>query len=267
MILKMNQNQKIYSSIDYAAYYGNLDEVKRLHHNGESCTTQAMNWAASNGYLRVVEWLHDNRDEGCTTLAMDGAASNGHLDVVEFLHDNRYEGCTYYGYSRTAENGDLNMIKLLNKYRSEENIKKAMEMAASEGTTNIVEWLFENGCEGYSVEKYKKYIKDLYWTAIFWTKMNITRKCPKYKDVFEYLDQIKIKYRLDTNQAIEKAVLEGNIYEVEWLFENEFNGYRSTDYMKDLCRRIRSWATRPSRHSDVLYYVDQIEYKYNKYTI
>jgi hypothetical protein len=47
-----------------------------------------MDWAAENGHLQVVEWLHENRTEGCTTNAMDSATHNGHLHVVEWLHEN-----------------------------------------------------------------------------------------------------------------------------------------------------------------------------------
>ena len=53
-----------------------------------------MVWAASNGYLDVVKWLHENRTEGCTTHAMDLAADNGQLDVIKWLHENCTEGCT-----------------------------------------------------------------------------------------------------------------------------------------------------------------------------
>ena len=48
----------------------------------------AMNWAAENGHLPVVQWLHANRQEGCTTLAINWAAKNGHLDIVQWLKEN-----------------------------------------------------------------------------------------------------------------------------------------------------------------------------------
>jgi hypothetical protein len=38
-------------------------------------------WAAANGHLEVIEWLHENRSEGCTKRAMDWAAEYGHLEV------------------------------------------------------------------------------------------------------------------------------------------------------------------------------------------
>ena len=33
-----------------------------------------MNWAAIDGHLEVVKYLHENRTEGCTKDAMDWAA-------------------------------------------------------------------------------------------------------------------------------------------------------------------------------------------------
>ena len=49
----------------------------------------ALNWAAMNGHLDTVEWLHSNRNEGATYMALNGAAKNGHLKTVEWLHKNR----------------------------------------------------------------------------------------------------------------------------------------------------------------------------------
>src|SRR5437016_230119 len=72
-----------------------------------SFTKYAMDFAASNGHLEVIKWLHQNRKEGCNDDAMDNAASNGHLDVVKWLHENRTEGCTTHAMDNAAENGHL----------------------------------------------------------------------------------------------------------------------------------------------------------------
>jgi Ankyrin repeats (many copies) len=78
-----------------AAELGRVDVFEELGHTF-TYTTFAIDVAAENGHLRVVEWLHVNRTEGCTTCAMDWAARNGHLAVVQWLHENRTEGCTTY---------------------------------------------------------------------------------------------------------------------------------------------------------------------------
>ena len=49
-----------------------------------------MDLAAREGYLDVVKFLHENRNEGCTIEAMDYTAKNRHLDIVEYLQENLY---------------------------------------------------------------------------------------------------------------------------------------------------------------------------------
>jgi len=68
-----------------------------FEHDREGWTTAAMDGAAANGHLNVVQWLQQNRTEGCTEAAMDGAASNGFLEAVQWLHENRTEGCMFCG--------------------------------------------------------------------------------------------------------------------------------------------------------------------------
>src|SRR5687768_16863494 len=106
--------------MDAAAEKGDLEEVKRLHASGASCTRNAMNWAACNGHHTVIQSLHKNRtdlyEEGtslCTVWAMVWAAQYGHIKVVQWLHENRtdlYEGtrvCTVLAMDSAAMNGHL----------------------------------------------------------------------------------------------------------------------------------------------------------------
>jgi len=48
-----------------------------------------MDWAAENGHIAVVKWLHLNRTEGCitdaTTFAMAKAAENDHPEIVKYV--------------------------------------------------------------------------------------------------------------------------------------------------------------------------------------
>ena len=43
------------------------------------------NWnqGSKYGFLTAIQWLHVNRTEGCTADAMNTAAENGHLDIVQ----------------------------------------------------------------------------------------------------------------------------------------------------------------------------------------
>ncbi len=118
------------AAMNYAAMNGHLHMVKFLHENREEgCSTWAMDWAAMNGHLEVIKWLHENREEGCTTLAMNWAASNGHLHVVEWLHENREEGCTRWAVEWAACNGHLDIVKWLHDNREEDCIREKNKSA------------------------------------------------------------------------------------------------------------------------------------------
>jgi hypothetical protein len=47
-----------------------------------------MDFAARDGHLEVIKWLHTNRSEGCTIYAIKYAVKNGHLDIINWLNSN-----------------------------------------------------------------------------------------------------------------------------------------------------------------------------------
>ena len=105
------------SAIDWAASNGHLEIVKWLHENhkdikGFTYTPSAMDWASLKGHLETVKFLHEN-GYSCTTAAMDYASENGHLEIVKWLHENRTEGCTPYAMNWTAKNGHLEIVEYL----------------------------------------------------------------------------------------------------------------------------------------------------------
>ena len=53
------------------------------------CNKNAMDNAASKGYLHIIEWLHNNRNEGCSINALYNACKNGHLEIVKWLTINK----------------------------------------------------------------------------------------------------------------------------------------------------------------------------------
>lgn len=56
-----------------------------------SVSPRRQDWAARNGQLSVLKWMHTYRREGCTVSAMNWAAEEGHLSVVKWLNNNRQE--------------------------------------------------------------------------------------------------------------------------------------------------------------------------------
>ncbi|OQR88738.1 hypothetical protein THRCLA_22804 [Thraustotheca clavata] len=121
-----------------------IDLVQYLYqHRTKGCTTAAMDYAAENGHLNVVRFLHENRSEDaqlmrwtwllkreshfwdvvkylvyirtdiCTTMILAIAAEYGHLDVVRYLDEKHSIGFGYYAIDKAAMNGHLEIIQYL----------------------------------------------------------------------------------------------------------------------------------------------------------
>src|SRR3546814_752093 len=56
---------------------------------GEPVRNLTADGAAANGYLFVLEHLH-NQGKRCTETGAEYACANGHVEVVRFLHAQRY---------------------------------------------------------------------------------------------------------------------------------------------------------------------------------
>ncbi|RLO05582.1 hypothetical protein DYB28_015344, partial [Aphanomyces astaci] len=137
-------------AMDGAARNGHLAMVQYLHHKRhDGCTTGAMDWAAGYGHLEVVQWLHANRREGCTTSAMDIASAKGHLEVVQWLHEQRSEGCTTSAMDDAAANGHLEIVQWLDKHRREGATEWALTWAAERGHLEMVTFLVTHRHEGH----------------------------------------------------------------------------------------------------------------------
>eukprot|EP00644_Phytophthora_capsici_P007937 jgi/Phyca11/128611/e_gw1.77.150.1 len=54
----------------------------------KQCTIEAMTFAAINGHVEVVQWLHENQSEGCSDDTFSLAAGNGHLEMIQWLKFN-----------------------------------------------------------------------------------------------------------------------------------------------------------------------------------
>ncbi|KAF4319630.1 hypothetical protein BBI17_003756 [Phytophthora kernoviae] len=131
--------------MDFAASNGHLDILTWLHDTEQldGCSTRAMDDAAKNGHLPIVQWLHKHRSEGCTTKAMDYAASSGHVPVIQWLHQHRTEGCTTRAMDLAAQNGHLHVLQWLHANRGEGCTTSAMNYASTEGHLQILRWLCE----------------------------------------------------------------------------------------------------------------------------
>ena len=142
--------------IDQLAATGQLDSLIWIcNHSSKNSNeieifqSSAMDKAAANGYLEVVQWLDENQTSGCTSEAMDLAAANGHFKMVEWLHFYRIEGCSGKAFSNAAKNGHLNIFIWLcenyPKYHQTSSIMNdALQEADRNGHFDIMDWILKN---------------------------------------------------------------------------------------------------------------------------
>ncbi|KAF0720833.1 Aste57867_28 [Aphanomyces stellatus] len=137
--------------VDVLAGEGNHDLVTLLLGHQAEYTEAAIDNAASNGHLAMVEYFHIKAESKCTTKAMDGAAANGHLEVVQFLHDHRTEGCTSDAMDEAAAHGHDSIVRFLAAKRNECGSVKAMNTYVTRGDLAMVKVIAINKCSSGNV--------------------------------------------------------------------------------------------------------------------
>jgi Ankyrin repeats (3 copies) len=127
-------------SMDWAARNGHMDCLEWLHSHGmDNTTTDAMDQAAEFNRIDVLEWLYSHGMDRTTTNAMDWAARNGHLDCLEWLHSHGKE-CTTKAMDWAAKNGQLATLKWLHAH-GKKRTKAAIDWASLRNHTDCLEWL------------------------------------------------------------------------------------------------------------------------------
>jgi WD40 repeat protein len=138
------------TSIDYrypvywAASNGHLDVLKWIHDNGVEMAAIVSEAAARGGHLDVLKWIHDNGGE-LTARAAASAARGGHLDVLKWIHANGGE-LTAYAAESAAYCGHLEVLKWI-RVNGGELTAHAAEFAALKGHLEVLKWIRDNGGE------------------------------------------------------------------------------------------------------------------------
>lgn len=192
------------AAMTWAATNGHLDVVIYLHEFGDyefACNESAMDGAAKNGHLDVIIWLHNNRSEGCTHWAMDGAAKRGHLDVIKWLDANREEGCSEMAIDRAADFGHLDVIKWLAENYEEGCTSAAITSAASHNHMEVVKWLYEHGYDRCRPRSYEFGALGGYLDMLKWIYKNLN---VKYASVI-------------VHNALDLAAGNGHVETLRWL--------------------------------------------------
>lgn len=142
--------------IVYAAMNGQLDIVKYLHENGadiEKDDNNALEMAARNGHLDVVKYLHENGADVDKCSALEVAATHNHMDVVKYLYENGAsikEHCSGMTSLILAERGELEALKYLHENGMDIMVADgaAILWAVCAGHLDVVKYLYEHRTEG-----------------------------------------------------------------------------------------------------------------------
>ena len=104
--------EQILQNLQFEQVIGFSNYVTKKFYNPEIHT---WNWAAENGYLEVVKWLHVNHQKDCTYHAMDNAIINKHIKVAEWLHENRTEGCNKWFIANAIRGSTVECMRWIHK--------------------------------------------------------------------------------------------------------------------------------------------------------
>ncbi|EFA79932.1 hypothetical protein PPL_06753 [Heterostelium album PN500] len=134
-------------SLMLAASYGHLDMLMLLlsepYRQFYEIDNTVMEYAAGNGQLEIIRFLHENTTAQCGSDAMDFAAEMGDLDVIKFLHINRTEGCSPEAMGSAIDNKHFEVVRFLVEVRHWEIDQSIVGQLAFNTSFAIFKYLYE----------------------------------------------------------------------------------------------------------------------------
>ena len=133
-------------TISSAAYQGNVEMVKYCVANECPIDEMACEYAASEGHLDVLKYLHQEAKAPwcCGTAAW--AALNGHLHILEYLVERKYNKYYNLACERAAENGHLDCLKYLHETAKASWDEDAVREAHKNNHPECLQYLLDNNC-------------------------------------------------------------------------------------------------------------------------
>ncbi|EFA84635.1 hypothetical protein PPL_01625 [Heterostelium album PN500] len=149
----LNNNFQIvleYSAIVHAASLGNLPLVKWIDENvakEDYYVDQAMEAAAKNGRLQVLQWFYSRYTElSPNPHVMNVAAANGKLEIVKWLHENSNHGCTKIAMNKSK---CLETLRWLHENRTEGFTREAIDECKYK-SVEVIQFLLDNKTEDFT---------------------------------------------------------------------------------------------------------------------
>jgi hypothetical protein len=163
-------------SLPYERVVGLLGESMCL---GDVCE-DVCEYAAIRGSVRLLEWARENLDTlflGWGEHTCSYAAKNGHLPVLQYLHEN---GCPWDSDTchHAAAKGHLHVLQYLHENGCPWDIRTCYYAAAT-GHLFVLQYLHENGCPWDSATCYNAaYYKR--WDCLQYAVDNKCERWEKY---------------------------------------------------------------------------------------
>ncbi|RLN96571.1 hypothetical protein BBJ28_00014362 [Nothophytophthora sp. Chile5] len=235
-----------------------LFPVSRPNADGYPQYPTAMDAAASNGHLEVLQFLHDvgasletsperrkrkrakergrpkldKRGPTCTRAAMTNAVAEGHLEVAQWLHSNRYEGCSPSAINTAARNGHLEMVKWMHEHTMVSCTTSAIDGAAANGHLEVVQWLHKNRTEGCTTIAMDRAASKGHLDVIQWLHANRREGCTSFAmDSAARSGHLQVVQWLHTHRsegctdnAMDGAAYNGHLAIVQWLHTHRTEG-------------------------------------------
>ncbi|CAL6395772.1 unnamed protein product [Bathycoccus prasinos] len=142
-------------TINRAAHHGNLEMVKYCVANECPIDEDACSFAAFNGHLECLKYLHEEAKAPWDSDTANLAAQRGHLHILEYLVERKYDQFDEYACAWAAANGHLDCLKYLRETAFARWTSWAVLAAHEQNQTECVQYLLDKNCplpEGWRYE-------------------------------------------------------------------------------------------------------------------
>eukprot|EP00644_Phytophthora_capsici_P006565 jgi/Phyca11/535447/estExt2_fgenesh1_pg.C_PHYCAscaffold_360034 len=212
-------------AMNLAAANGNLELVQWLFEVRHEASSSAAAKAAKGGFLDMIKWMDKHSLCKHQGVPVEDAAAGGHLKVVKWLHKSGVGIATPRAINAAAANGHLEVVKWLHRKGKEYACTHvAMDDAAMNGHLDVVKWLHSHRHEGCTTDAMDGAARNGHLGVVQWLHSNRKEGC--------------------TTRAMDDAAAKGHLHTVMWL-----NKYRATTDHVSTSASVVSGSSSGSRSS------------------
>ena len=147
-----------------AAEQGNLEMVKYCVANECPIDAIACEYAAKNGHLEILKYLHEEAKAPWDEYTATWAAGKGQLHILEYLVERKYDEYDMLACERAAKSGHLDCLKYLHETAKAPWDEDAVREAHKNNEPDCLHYLLDNNCplpEGWRYEHGELYASEL----------------------------------------------------------------------------------------------------------